>query len=87
MPVSTVGELVSVDELRLLFAGDELTAGYPTIRLALTLCERTLPGSVTELKRSIYGELPMDEIPHGEREAMARAYAAWVAAGCPNAPQ
>ena len=77
--MSTVSEVVATGDLAGLFAGDEHTAGYPTLELARRLCERIQPDTVTDLRHAIYGQLPLDEIPLEEREMMARGYACWRA--------
>lgn len=77
--MSAVSALVSTHDLVGLFAGDEFTDGYPTLELAQRICDRVQPDNVTDLKLVIYGQLPNDEIPVGEREAMARGYACWRA--------
>lgn len=80
--MTTVQERVTVEELALLFAGDEYTTGYPTIELGVTICERTWPDCVTDLKNTIYGPwYPVDEIPLEERAVLARAYARYATRG------
>lgn len=73
---------VDTDELVALFAGDDLTHGYPTDALARAICRRIRPANVTELRLATYGiECPLDEIPTEALHALARGFSAWVTAG------
>lgn len=80
--MSAVACQVSTSDLIGLFAGDEHSRGYPTFQLAYALCDRLEPASAGQLKDLVYGEdWPLDEIPVGEREELARAFVAWKRMG------
>lgn len=83
--VSTVACLVTTSELVKLFAGDDLSEGYPSQAIAYAICMRIQPDSATALKNRIYGhDVDCGLITWRAREAMARGYAAWADDGKPT---
>ena len=70
-------ERVSRRELTLLFAGDELSSGCHSHRLASELCERCEPSSLEELLLMVYGDLH-ELAPMRARNVLDRAYRRWV---------
>lgn len=81
MPAATV---VSLEELIALFAGDDLTAGYPTDKLAHEICRIARPVTLPDLHQTIYHGQPQDEISNRALRTMKRGFRAWVKAGRPG---
>jgi hypothetical protein len=74
--------MVPVEDLIALFAGDELTAGVPSVYLAARICEQVCPRTELEMRELIFGANP---VSYREERAVHDAFEAWRSAGQPRA--
>lgn len=78
---------IAVRELAALFAGepddggDMLTEPHPTVPLAVELCRALRPVNVEALTKGVYGDIPADEIPAFELQALRLGFERWVLIG------
>lgn len=78
---------MSVRELAELFAGEPddgggmLTLPHPTVPLAVELCRALRPINVEALTKGVYGDMPVDEIPAFELQALRLGFERWVQIG------
>lgn len=75
-------DMVPVEDLIALFAGDELTSGVPSVYLAARICEQVCPRSESEMVELIFGARVLS---YREERAVHDAFEAWVNAGKPQA--
>lgn len=73
----------ALDEYLALFRGCDLTGGYPTVPLAKRIVWLLRPAGVGELRRSVYGDWPTEDIPAAGLEALQLAFTHWRLNGCP----
>lgn len=74
--------MTELEELVALFAGeyDELgvvTTPWPSVTLALEICRVVRPQTLTMLRKSVFGEVPLDEIDLEQRRSLSSAFAQW----------
>lgn len=76
---------VPLDELVALYAGCDLTDGYPTLELGFRICEQSAPGNRRALRHTVYGPVNDADVDPVGRRTLDLSFDLWVRAGCPTA--